>query len=315
MSKLIRIIPPYIHPRHLNFKYPAYLSSFAFGINIGKPRYPWRFLHHWAFRHELPHLNLLYNDREAVLMFVEPVSITFDTFPYYATHEVIPFIWDCWPCYYDKMEAWFNRHKIRTAIFTSRMEMEEMKRRCPQVNMFWCPEAVDGNLYKTGKSLKDRKIDLLEFGRSNERVLGRLDTKSINHVCTLVDGKFIYSNEELYDAMGDAKITVCLPKSMTHPNVAEGIETLTQRYWEAMLSRMVIVGHSPQELIDICGYNPVIELPNERENIHSMLLDIICNIEKYQELVDKNHRTALQKGVWSIRMKSVVEWLGNSYIV
>ena len=242
-------------------------------------------------------------------MFVEPVSITFDTFPYYATREVIPFIWDCWPCYYVKMEAWFNRHKIRTAIFTSRMEMDEMQIRCPQVKMLWCPEAVDASLYKKGKLLKDRNINLLEFGRSNERVLGKPTIG--NHVCTYVDGKFIYSNEELFDAMGDARITVCLPKSMTHPDVAQGIETLTQRYWEAMLSRMVIVGHAPKELIDICGYNPVLELPDDIEQINSFFLDILNNIEDYQELVDKNRLTALEKGIWSIRMKGVVEWLGN----
>ena len=244
-----------------------------------------------------------------MLMFVEPVSIIFDTFPYYATHEVIPFIWDCWPCYYDKMEAWFNRHKTRTAIFTSRMEMEEMHKRCPQVKMLWCPEAVDASNYKQGRLLKDRNINLLEFGRSNERVLGKLSMD--NHVCTYVDGKFIYSNEELCEAMGDARITICLPKSMTHPEIAQGIETLTQRYWEAMLSRMIIVGHAPSELVDICGYNPVLELPDDKEQINTFILDILSNIEDYQELVDRNRLTALEKGNWYIRMKGVAEWLEN----
>lgn len=304
--KNVKVVQPYIHPSQLNFKYPAYLSSFACGLYVGKPRYPWRFLHHWAFKYELPHLNFLYNDREAMLMFVEPVSITFDTFPYYATHEVIPFIWDCWPCYYDKMEAWFNRHKTRTAIFTSRKEMEEMERRCPQVNMLWCPEAVDGSLYKEGKQLKDRSIDLLEFGRSNERVLGQIDDSNINHVYTLVNGKFIYSNEELYEAMGDTKITVCLPKSMTHPDIAQGIETLTQRYWEAMLSRMIIVGHAPQELIDVCGYNPVIELD---DNPCAQIKDILHDIEDYQSLVDKNRETALRLGTWKVRMRTFIKQL------
>jgi hypothetical protein len=207
------------------------------------------------------------------------------------------------------MEAWFNRHKIRTAIFTSRMEMEEMQKRCPQVKMLWCPEAVDATLYKKGKPLAERTINLLEFGRSNERVLGKISID--NHVCTYVNGKFIYSNEELYEAMGDARITVCLPKSMTHPDIAQGIETLTQRYWEAMLSRMVIIGHAPKELIDICGYNPVLELPNDKEQINTFILNIISNIEDYQELVDRNRQTALEKGLWSIRMKDVVKWLDN----
>ena len=78
-----------------------------------------------------------------------------------------------------------------------------------------------------------------------------------------------------------------------------------------MLSRTVIVGHAPKELIDICGYNPVLELPDDKDRINTFILDILSNIEDYQELVDRNRKTALEKGIWSIRMKGVVEWLDN----
>lgn len=312
MNQYIRVVSPYIHPEHLNFKYQVFERAVICGLRVKRSRYPWRFFHYWAYRYEVPELKFLGSKKETILMFIEPVSVTFDTFPYYSTHEVIPFIWDCWPCYYDKMEAWFNRHKTRTAIFTSRMEMEEMKRRCPQVNMLWCPEAVDGSLYIEGKQLKDRNIDLLEFGRSNERILGQIDDSNINHICTLVDGKFIYSNEELYNAMGDAKITVCLPKSLTHPSIAQGVETLTQRYWEAMLSRMIIIGHAPQELIDICGYNPVIELPGDIRQVMLLIHEIIDNIESYQEFVDRNRYVALEKGLWNNRFSCVLDFLGTS---
>ncbi len=309
MGKRITIIPPYIHPGNLNFKYYAFEGLKSHGVIVVKSRYPWQIFHHWAFLYEIPRISV--DKKTAMLMFVEPVSITFDTFPYYATHEVIPFIWDCWPCYYEKMEMWFKRHETCTAIFTSRMEMEEMQKRCPQVKMLWCPEAVDASNYKNGKSLKERNINLLEFGRSNERVLGKISID--NHVCTYVDGKFIYSNDELYEAMGDSRITVCLPKSMTHPDIAQGVETLTQRYWEAMLSRMLIIGHAPKELIDVCGYNPVLELPDKKEEINTFILDILNHIEDYQNLVDLNSQTALEKGLWSIRMKGVLEWLKEDY--
>jgi len=35
--------------------------------------------------------------KEARLRFVSGYSIQFDTFPDYALHEVVPFIWDCRP--------------------------------------------------------------------------------------------------------------------------------------------------------------------------------------------------------------------------
>lgn len=303
MKKKVKAVQPYIHPGNLNFKQAPYEAWVKNGGEALPPHYPCRALHGAAYRMELPSLWKCRGN--AILMFVEPVSITFDTFPYYATHEIIPFIWDCWPRYYDKMEKWLEKYKLQTAIFTSSTEMEEMKRRIPNINYIHCPEAVDTSLYKSGKELKDRAIDLLEFGRSNKLVIAADSLDNINHICTKVGDKFIYTNEQLYDAMCDAKITICLPKSMTHPDIAEGVETLTQRYWEAMLSRMVIVGHCPMELEKLIGYNPVIEIRGERAEVRKHILDILEHIADYQELVDKNRDTALRMGDWRLRMKEM----------
>lgn len=272
------------------------------GGQISRSMFPPRLLHSLAYRYEMP--ILCRKAGEARLMFIEPVSIAFDTFPYYATHEIIPFIWDCWPRYYDKMERWIRRHKVRTAIFTSREEMEAMHKRLPGVKMFHCPEAVDTSLYYKGRDLHERSIDLLEFGRSNEKVLGTNSIDGIRHVCTRQNGQFIYTNDELFHAMADAKTTICLPCSITHPNVAEGVETMTQRYWEAMLSRMVIIGHCPKELEDILGYNPVIEIDTAHpaEQIRSIIKDITS----YQEFVDKNHEAALRLGDWTVRIRELM---------
>lgn len=325
MSKLIKSVSPYIYINNSNFKTPPFKAWLSLCGTIAPSHFPWRSFHGLAYRYEMPSVKWLTSllpltSNTAILMFVEPVSITFDTFPYYATHEIIPFIWDCWPCYYDKMERWMKKHKVRTAIFTSSQEMEEMQRRCPDIKMLHCPEAVDSSLYKAGKELKDRSIDLLEFGRSNEKVLGKEFSpdrrgEGFNHVCTKVGDKFQFTNDELYTAMGEAKITICLPKSMTHPQIAEGVETLTQRYWEAMLSRMVIVGHCPKELEELIGYNPVVELSSNDNDTakaydnEKLILDVIEHIEDYQELVDRNREVALRMGDWKVRMEQVREWL------
>ena len=171
-----------------------------------------------------------------------------------------------------------------------------------------------------GWLLKDRNIDLLEFGRSNNKVFKAeqlesiFDTKnySLNHVCTKQNGKFIYTDEQLYEAMGDAKVTIALPRSMTQPEMAGDIETLTQRYWECMFSRMVMVGHAPQELLDFIGYNPVIEL---REDIsaEALIRDVLEHIDDYQELVDKKRETAERLGSWDVRIKWLMEELEEDY--
>ncbi len=303
MTMILKSVEPYRHPDSVSFKSAPFEAWKAVGGQTVRPLFPPRLLHGLAYRLELPTLRCV--KEEALLMFVEPVSITFDTFPYYATHEIVPFIWDCWPRYYDRMERWMRRHRVRTAIFTARQEMEAMQQRLPEVRMLHCPEAVDVTLYSAGKPLVERSVDLLEFGRSNAEVTGNLEMNGIRHVCTLKDGHYIYSNEELFSVMADARVTLCLPRSITHPKLSEGVETLTQRYWEAMLSRMVIVGHAPQELIDIVGYNPVIEL--DTQHPAQQIAHIIANIADYQTMVDKNRAMALAKGAWKQRMQSLME--------
>ena len=217
----------------------------------------------------------------------------------------------------------------RTAIFSSRQTAEMMQERFSgknkgwqRINVIWCPEAVDDSVYQKGKLLKDRNIDLLEFGRSNDKVFkaDQLESvfdnknRNLNHVCTKQNGKFIYTNEQLYQAMGNAKVTIALSRSMTQPEMGGDIETLTQRYWECMFSRMVMVGHAPQELVDFIGYNPVIEL-KEDISAEALIRDVLEHIDDYQELVDKNRETAERLGSWDVRIKWLMEELRQVYEV
>ena len=324
MKKILKAVSPFIHPGFLNFKMMPYEAWKRNGGEVAKAHYPWRWLHGAAYRWELP--TIWKNRKEARLRFVEPVSLKFDSFPDYARYEVVPMFWDCWPRYFEMTCEWMRKHRVKTAIFSSRMTAERMQERFPELRIIWCPEAVDGSVYQKGKLLKDRTIDLLEFGRSNEKVLsaGALEKAfdssygadgksfSLNHVCTKQNGKFIYTNEQLYQAMGDAKVTIALPRSMTQPEMAGDIETLTQRYWECMFSRMVMVGHAPQELVDFIGYNPVIEL---REDIpaEALIRDVLEHIGDYQELVDKNWETAERLGSWNVRMEWLMEELREDF--
>ena len=299
---------------------------------VAKVHYPWRIFHGLAYRWELP--TFWKSKKEARLRFVEPVSLSFDAFPDYARYEIIPFVWDCWPQYFEKMCRWMEKHQVRTAIFTSSQTAERMQERFPKMNIMFCPEAVDCSKYIPGKPLRERTIDVLEFGRNvnlnlNENAnLNDNDNRGgYNYICTKVDGKFMFTNEQLVEAMGDAKVTIALPRSVTDPDMAGDIETLTQRYWECMLSRIVMVGHAPKELTELIGYNPVIEInvnarsategdacvekrsKNEKKDILRQIKGVLEHIEDYQELVDKNRETALRLGDWNVRMKQVMVWL------
>ena len=66
--------------------------------------------------------------------------------------------------------------------------------------------------------------------------------------------------KKLIDTISCSRICVSLPRCDVDPSFMGGMETLTQRFWEGMLSRCVLIGCAPQELIDFIGYNPVINI-------------------------------------------------------
>lgn len=302
---IVTAVSPYLHPHNINFKEAAFKAWQQNGGQIKKSHYPPKILHGTVFRWEVP--CLYKNETEARIRFVEPVSIKFDTFPDYVFYEIIPFIWDCWPKFFEDVCQYFIKHKVRTAFFTSSQSAEKMKKRFPSMNIFFIPEGIDTTLYQDGKLLKDRNIDLLEYGRKNDKIVRYNLPNTINHLYSKKGEKLFTTNEDLFSALADTRITIALTRKDTQPELAGDIDTLTQRYWESMLSRIVMVGRAPQELIDLIGYNPVIELDYKHPN--EQIFDILNNIENYQPLVNKNRETALKFGDWKTRMKDVMNKL------
>jgi hypothetical protein len=269
--------------------------------------YPWRVGQKIAFNYELPTFHK--NEKIAQLRFVEPVSLSFDTFPDYARYEIIPLVWDCWPMYFEKTCHWLIKHHVRTAVFTSSQTADRMKKRFPQMNILAITEGIDTSKYKEGKDLNERSIDLLEFGRRNKKVFNVNLPSNYKHLYSKNGEHLFKTEQDLVNGLSDSKITVCFPRCDTQPQKAGDIETLTQRYWEAMLSKIVIVGRAPKELVDLTGYNPVIEIDKDYQE--EQIIDIIEHIDNYQNLVNKNRSVAIKFGDWNSRTKQIMDWLYN----
>lgn len=304
MSQHIKAISPYIWEGQINFKYKPYDAWSGLGLPTAKSNYPSRILHFLAYKYDLPQLRK--SRKEARLRFAQPYSLTFDTFPDYMFYEIIPFLWDVWPSVFDRTIAWLKKHEIKTAIFTSSQVADRVREIFPCMNVLAVTEGIDIEPYKEGKNLSERETDFLQYGREIDAIV-KYDFSNINYVSGKDNGKIVFTQEQLYDAIADAKVVAAYPKSWTNPEDAGGIETLTQRYWECMLSRCVMIGHAPKELTDLLGYNPVIEL--DKSNPDKQLRDVLNNIEEYQALVDKNREMALITGDWKYSMNKVAEWL------
>lgn len=305
--KTVTAIPPYTHPGRQIFKIYAYNAWKELGGRVACGHYPHRLFHGFVYNLQLPHICERKNI--AYLRFVQPISINFDTFPEYITYETIPFFWDVWPCFFEKTCNWLIKMNVKTAIFTSSQTAEKIQKRFPGMNILAITEGIDTGIYKKGISLKDRSIDLLEYGRPFDHIVQYELPKKYNHynLRGQKNGKLIHTQTQLFESLADAKTVIMLPRCITNPEIAGDIETLTQRYWEAMLSRCVMVGHAPKELVDLIGYNPVIEIGYDNPN--NQLLEIINKIENYQELVDRNRVTALKLGAWEYSINKVMVFL------
>lgn len=302
--KIVSAVKPYSFNGKASFKQQPYEAWVNIGGKTSFPHYPPKGLHAIAYKFDFP--NLMKSGKEARLRFVEPVSMNFDTFPDYMFYEIIPMIWDCWPIYINKVEKWLRKHQVKTAIFTSSQTATHMKEIFPEMNILSITEGINIHRYHMGKDLSERGIDLLEYG-SIYRNFFHHHVAGIHHINRDNANGCMDTFERLTQTMAEAKVTITLPRCDTAPEETGGIETLTQRFWEGMLSRTVMLGRAPKELKNLIEYNPVIDL--DRKHPEDQVLDIVKHISEYQELVNKNRETAIQLAPWEIRMKQIMEWL------
>lgn len=313
MKKVIAI-PPYQRKEGLglNFKFRVFEAWKESGGKIGKSHYPIRSLHKLAYDYDLPRLTQ--KKDVALLRFAEANSIRFDTFPEYSCYEIIPLIWDLWPKYFDKTCSWLEKYKVKTVIVTSCITAERLKKRFPVMNVLTITEGINTDLYKEGKPLAQRDYNLMEIGRKCRNYFSRLAPEEYTKLCNKPYSGQLLSNDDFFETLGNSKVTVLLPKCVTEPQIAGDVETLTQRYWECMLSRIVMVGVAPKELTDLIGYNPLIDI--DFEHATEQVWDIVNHISEYQDLVDKNRDTALQLAPWSIRILEIKKFLKKTgYLV
>lgn len=275
----------------------------------------------WLYRKIHTYCPGLIRRRQALLIASDANTIFDIAFPYYGSYEIVPMLWDSWPAKWEwmcKNFAWFD---IKTVLVSSSQVAERINTET-NVRAYWIPEGINAKLYHKGTALSERHSDVLEMGRRMERyhvvIADLLDKGQIHGYNksnmtsggTLDSSHVRFTNEELYALMADSKVMVCFPQCDTNPQRAGDIETLTQRYWEAMLSRCVMIGRCPQELIAVIGYNPVVEVdwghPDEQ------LLHILHHPGDYQPLVDKNYDVACKHASWQSRMPLIRKVLSES---
>jgi hypothetical protein len=234
------------------------------------------------------------------------------TFPFSYWTEIIPYAFDCWPITYDWWASFYRRERTRIAFLTARQAAEHFSHRFPDTTVRWLPEAVDPDEYNPSRPLAEREIDVLEMGRRYEpyhaRITDKLSQANCVHVYDRRGVKSVFgSRADLVDGLSRTRILVCFPRSITNPEVAQGVETVTYRYFQAMASKCLMVGHGPRELIDLFGYNPVLQVEDGSEL--AQLEWILRNLSSFSGLVERNYARLREVGTWKCRVETVLDVL------
>lgn len=229
--------------------------------------------------------------------------------------------WDVWE---DSVAEWIDLlHDFRVPVVfcTSTAARDLLRERGFAGRLLYLPEATSVALYRPGSPLSERPIQVLELGRRwnawhdpvyRSGLLDRIESRY-----EAVSGQVIFdSRADLIDGFASSAISVCFPRSLTHPAAAGSVETFTHRYLESMASGCLVLGHAPADLVDLFGYNPVIEA--DVLDAPAQLRSVLDDLNAYQELADRNLETVRRVGDWAQRARciaGVVSSLGPKTVV
>jgi hypothetical protein len=222
---------------------------------------------------------------------------------------LIPFCWDVWEPQWALWARILDRLKPPLVITTAMQSAQHLGANLGSSVVKHLPEAVDLGKYRAGAPLLARSMDVLELGRRNphwhEAVKMAAENHGVKHLYERAPGDLIFLDETtLVAGLADTKVSICFPSNLTHPERAGSVSTLTSRYLESIASRCLVLGTTPHELVDLLGFNPVVEA--DMVQPWQQLRSILCSIESYQAQVDEAYERVQSVGGWDFRIRQLL---------
>jgi hypothetical protein len=222
------------------------------------------------------------------------------------------YMFDAWPRNHERIRRFAEACALDHLFVSSSQAAAALSLKCGTTRCHWVPEGITpGDYFLAFRPEKD--IDVLQLGRRynkyHEMIAPTLERSGKKYFYERVAGKVIFPTRLDYvEGLARTKISICAPMSVSHPERAGGIETMTVRYLQSMLSRCLVVGHAPSEMVQIFGYNPVIEI--DYSNPANQLLDLLKNLGDYAPLIEKNYRAVREHHTWINRWRQILDIMG-----
>lgn len=216
------------------------------------------------------------------------------------------YLFDAWPATFPFFEYFFHKMRFRNVFLSSKSAAMYFNDRIAWTKFHWVPEGIDVNSYSfVDYSGKD--IDILQFGRKYEKVHQDIESRNgrFSYLYQKGGDKLFVTNAEFKQALARTKISLCFPATVTHPEKAGGISTMTARYLQSMASKCLVVGIMPDEMKELFDYMPMIEI--DLANPYKHLEDILEHYENYRGLIEKNYQYIRTCHSWANRWQAMKE--------
>lgn len=239
-------------------------------------------------------------DYFAVMMELHPAPLA----PWFARKaRKSVYMFDAWPATHLAITRFVADWGVQYAFVSSRQAAERLAPVSESCTFIWIPEGIDPARYRHGPP-GDRDIDVLQLGRKydahHKLIAPALERAGKRYLFEKQKGTLVFPDrEQLSDGMARSRISICVPSSITHPERAGDIETMTVRYLQSMVSKCLVLGHAPAEMIDLFGYNPVVEI--EMENAADQVLGLLEDYESYLSLIERNYSIVTSEHTWDRR--------------
>jgi len=217
----------------------------------------------------------------------------------FTSAESFVYIFDAWPRDMTVLADWVRLFGIKK-VFLSALQSTELFNRTlgeSEPRGIWVPEGFQAEDYFHWP-YERKDIDVIAFGRQHvdyrERIAPALGKAGFS---------YFDRRGRVHAPLARSRVSICFPSSITHPQRAESISTMTLRYLQSMVSKCLVVGSMPYDMGRLFGYPAVIEADLARPG--EQLVEILKSFGDYVPLIERNYEAVIHSHQWSNRMEII----------
>jgi hypothetical protein len=221
------------------------------------------------------------------------------------------YFFDSWPGSHAEIQRFADHFSVNDLMFSSSQVAESFQRRNRTRRCHWIPEGIDPDQYRA-VDYDEKDIGVLQIGRRydayHDLIAAPLETHGVRYLYEAVKGQLVFhSREEFIDGLARAKISICTPAAVTHPERAGNVSTMTIRYLQSMVSKCLVVGVTPPEMERLFDYKPILEI--DMADPVGQLRHILTNFRSFIPLIEKNYEFVRQSHTWAKRWETMLALL------